>query len=151
VNKIVIYIIMPSLNKKLSISLWSALLFVLVSLPQTYKFTDSLVPVSLYQNCPTHLGLLLHTSVFFLLSYLSMGDPTKKQAIKLKFSLYGTLIFYFLSSPTMYALVGSLIKKLVSTTMVTASGCPKLANILLHSCVYTMALVGIMYLPEVKV
>ena len=140
-----------TLNKKLSISLGSAVLFVLVNLPQTYKFTNSLLPMSLYKNnCPSHLGLLLHSLVFFVVSYLSMGKPLEKQLIKTKFSLYGTLIFYFLSSPAVYAVVGTLVNKLVSTSMVSSSGCPKNVNILLHGVVYCMALVGVMYLPEVR-
>ena len=70
------------------------------------------------------------------LTFLSMGDPNKKTGIKLKHTIYGTLIFYFLSSSAMYSLTGS------------KNGCPTLWSVLLHAVVYCALLVGLMYLPE---
>lgn len=122
---------MATLQQKVQISLGSAVLFSIINLPQTYKLTDSLLPCKLIEkNCPTHMGLFLHTVVFFLITLLTMG---RVDLNTLKNALYGTLIFFFLSSPTIYSLTGN--------------SCPKIGGVLLHSVLYFVALVGVMYLP----
>lgn len=125
---------MATLQQKAMISASSAVLFLAVNLPQTYKLTDSILPGKLANNgCPTSLGVFVHTLVFFLVSFFTMGDPRINTLEKLKHSIYGTLIFFFLSSPTMYSLTGS--------------RCPSLQSVLLHTVLYFLALVGVMYLP----
>lgn len=131
---------MATFEKKLSISLGSAVLFILTSLPQTYLLTDRFLPDKLFDkrtNCPTLLGRLVHTAVFFALTYLSMGS-VKKHGLKLKYSIYTALIYFFLTSPELYAAVG----------FADYKGCPTFTGILVHAVVYTAALVGVMYLPE---
>lgn len=138
---------MANFMQKLSISLGSAGLFTIVNLPQTYQFTNSLqlLPQPLYSNgCPTNVGLIVHTIVFFVLTYLSMGDPTERTGIKLKHSLYGTLIFFLISSPAVFSLVGSLLGEQYADS----NGCPTLTGVGLHALVYCVALVAVMYLPE---
>ena len=55
---------MPSLQTKLTISLGSAALFVLINLPATYRLTNQLLGGlvgPLYSNgCPTMLGMAVH-------------------------------------------------------------------------------------------
>ena len=57
-------------------SLYVAILFLVISLPITYKFTNSLlkkVCVLVNKNgCPTLCGLLIHAVVFMLLLRLGM-------------------------------------------------------------------------------
>ncbi|ARF10059.1 hypothetical protein Indivirus_11_3 [Indivirus ILV1] len=137
---------MSTFQQKLIISICSAALFILVTLPQTYKLTSSLTSLNLYNpdtECPTNLGLILHTLVFFVLTYLSMWNAPHSAGLKLKFSIYGTLIFYLISSPAMFSLMNSILGNKVATP----SGCPTMTGILLHSLVYCFALVGVMYLP----
>lgn len=138
---------MSTLQKKISISAFSALLFILVSLPHTYNITNSLTHLELYdinKACPTNKGLLLHTLVFFLLTYLSMWNAPQPSALKLKFSIYGTLIFYFISSPSVYSFVNSVL----GNSFATAAGCPTIKGILLHALLFCLALIGVMYLPD---
>ena len=137
---------MTTLRDKVRISISSALLFLAVNLPQTYQLTNNLSPVPLINpatNCPTNLGLLSHTLVFFVVSFITMGDPTKKTALKIKHSLYGSLIMFLLSNPVSYTLTGSLFGPQIAT-----NGCPTLIGVILHSIVYCVALVGVMYLPD---
>ena len=67
---------MPSSEQKWRISLFSAVLFLLVVHPMTYNLTNNLLsgvigPISL-NGCPTNTGLILHTIVFILLVRYSM-------------------------------------------------------------------------------
>ena len=140
---------MASFGDKFRISAGSAVLFALVNLPQTYRFTDSLLPFNLYNQstgCPTSLGLLFHTVVFVLISYLTMGgrgSSSLDSQIKLKHSLYGGLIFFLVSSPAMYSLTSSLF----GPEIASRSGCPSTMGVLVHAAVYCAILVAVMYLP----
>lgn len=67
---------MPSNSEKWQITLFSAVLFLLVVNPFTYKVTQSLFgkilgPIAI-NGCPTMVGLLLHTVVYILLVRYSM-------------------------------------------------------------------------------
>lgn len=138
---------MSTLKEKIIISASSAFLYMIVNLPQTYKLVNGVIPFNTYNesiNCPTHTGLLLHAIVFFVLTFLTMGNPAKKTGIKLKHSLYGTLIFFLISSPAMFAIVG----KLLGNQFADQNGCPTIQGIFLHGIVYFIALVAVMYLPN---
>ncbi len=67
---------MSSSYEKWHISLFSAVIFVLVVNPYTYKLTQSLFSSILgtiaVNGCPTMMGLLLHTAVYTLLVRYSM-------------------------------------------------------------------------------
>ncbi len=138
---------MATLQQKLWISAGSAFLFTLINLPQTYQLTDKLLPLDLYNkstNCPTNIGLVVHAIVFFVLTFFSMGNPLENTFVKLKHTIYGTLIFFLISSPAVFAVVGSLL----GNEFADANGCPTLQGVVLHAIVYFLALVGVMYLPE---
>lgn len=137
---------MATLQKKSMISAQSALLFVLVSLPATYRLTDRVLPYSTFDyasGCPTPAGILTHTVVFYLLTYLSMGMNKSSVATKVKHSLYATLIFFLVSNPATYALVGSVL----GGAFADANGCATVNGVLLHGVVYFALLVAVMYLP----
>ena len=66
-----------SQEKKALLSLKNGLLFILVSMPLTYKLVNSLTKrigfkVSDDNGCPTPVGLAVHTLVFILLVFASM-------------------------------------------------------------------------------
>ena len=46
-------------------SFYSALLFYVLSNPGMYEVVGKLVGLELYKDCPTILGMLLHSAVFF--------------------------------------------------------------------------------------
>jgi hypothetical protein len=54
-----------SLGLKVKYSLYSALIFFLVANPATFRVVNSLIPGVAVNGCPTAMGLLLHTVVFF--------------------------------------------------------------------------------------
>lgn len=131
---------MATFESKVLIGLTPALLFGLVKLPEINK----LIPgASDTNSCPTNPGLIISTLIFFVLIYLSMWSAPHSPGLKLKFSIYGTLIFYLLSSPAMFSFTSSLLGDWISDS----AGCPSKYGILLHSIVYLAILVGVMYLP----
>ena len=73
-----------------------------------------------------------------------MGNPRERTGIKLKHTLYGTLIFFLISSPAMYALIN----KVLGNQFADVNGCPTLMGVSLHAAVYCLALVAVMYLPN---
>ena len=97
---------MSNFDQKLAISVKSAIMFYLINLPITYNFTSELFNSTLISlNCPTNYGIILHTLVFFVITYLSMSKSKINNGIKIKHSLYGTLIYYFISSSPFYSFI----------------------------------------------
>ncbi len=134
---------MTTLQGKLGISAFSSVLFLVVNLPQTYELTNKILPFETVKNgCPTVAGLIVHALVFYLLSFLSMGNKVD-EATKAKHALWGTVIFVLLSSPLMYTITGK-----VFGVGISSGGCPTLMGVLLHAIVYCAVLVGVMYLPN---
>ena len=141
----IVYYIMATFGKKILISGSSALLFLLVNLPQVYKLTGNILSLNLYnENCPTNTGLIIHTLVFFALTYISMGKSDINSGIKLKHTIYGTLIFYLISSPAMFSFISSVF----GNQYANMNGCPTMDGLILHGLIYCIALIGVMYLPE---
>ena len=141
----IVYYIMATFGKKILISGSSALLFLLVNLPQVYKLTGNILSLNLYnENCPTNTGLIIHTLVFFALTYISMGKSDINSGIKLKHTIYGTLIFYLISSPAMFSFISSVF----GNQYANINGCPTMNGLILHGLIYCIALIGVMYLPE---
>jgi hypothetical protein len=64
--------------------------------------------------------------------------------LKVKYSLYSALIFFFVANPVTFRFVNSLIPG------VAVNGCPTAFGLLLHTVVFFLALVGIMMLPKDK-
>jgi hypothetical protein len=66
----------PSNSMKWKITLFSALIFILIVNPYTYELTNSIFhriigPVAV-NGCPTAVGLILHTIVYILIVRYSM-------------------------------------------------------------------------------
>tara|TARA_B110000971_G_C19598688_1_gene315112 strand:+ start:121 stop:546 length:426 start_codon:yes stop_codon:yes gene_type:complete len=138
---------MSTLNQKTLISLQSAFTFMKINSPSTYKFISKITKLNLYDSekgCPTQLGLIVHTLIFFAISYFSMYKSGAENGIKIKHSLYGTLIFYFISSPAVF----SVVRKILGDKLSTNEGCPSKLGIFVHSIIYFLALIGVMYLPS---
>lgn len=68
--------------EKLKISLFSACIVYIVSNERTYKFTSSLLGkwVADASGCPTLAGLLLHSGVFMVITYLVMNNKRVKKS-----------------------------------------------------------------------
>lgn len=68
---------MPSSSVKINATIQSVIAFIVVSLPFTYKITDSLLGgivgrLADSSGCPTGLGLIIHSIVFGLIIYSLM-------------------------------------------------------------------------------
>ena len=128
---------MTSLGQKVAISMFSSVIFFIFNLPETYNFVGKLLSLKLVKGlCPTNIGLLLHAFLFCILSFFMMGDPRKDTSLKLKYSFYGTLIFYLVSSPALYGVTNKLFQNM-------STNCPNKLGILLHSVVYCLLLIGV--------
>jgi hypothetical protein len=64
-----------STGLKVKFSFYSALIFFLVANPVTFRFVNSLLPGVAVNGCPTAFGFVLHTFVFFALSFFIMTLP----------------------------------------------------------------------------
>lgn len=136
---------MTTLKQKALISITSAIMFAFINSPDAYTLTNKYTSINTYDSkCPTNTGLLVHALVFLVLTYLSMGGANVNEWIKFKHSLYGALIFFFISSPSIYTITGYIFGPQIAD----ADGCPTTYGILLHAAVYCVALIGVMYLPE---
>ena len=137
---------MSSFYEKLGISVYSAILFALINLPVTYGLTNQYVDQGIVDEtgCPTSKGILIHTVVFLVLSFLTMGNPFEDMMLKAKYSIYGSLLFFLFSNPVAY----SVTSQLSSGVTASANGCQTNIGVLVHSVVYAAALVGLMYLPH---
>ena len=128
---------MSTFYQKLSISASSALLFLIVNLPIIYQLTDKIFGGLLSDNkCPTTKGILLHTLVFFLVTYLSMGGNAPP-SIKAGRALSASLVFLLLTSPFGYNITSSLFKHTIQ--------CSTQEGLLLHTIIYTGILTLLMY------
>ncbi len=68
-----------STGLKIKFSFYSALLFFLVANPLMFQVTNRILPGVAVNGCPTAFGFVLHTIVFFALSFFIMTlpkDPT---------------------------------------------------------------------------
>ena len=146
-------------NKKLTYSALSAVVFMAVSLPQTYQGVEDLSNRGLSYvsnsqvntingNCPTAAGKFLHTGVFFVVLYFLMKWLNKSDlsdGLIAKYSFYTTLIFFLLSSNDTYALT-SQIPSLED--LVDPRGCPTKKGVLVHGLVFLVVLTLVMYFPK---
>ena len=66
-----------TIDKKISATIQSMIIFIIISLPITYKLTNSLFgniigKLADYYGCPTTLGLIVHAIVFGLIVFCLM-------------------------------------------------------------------------------
>lgn len=126
-------------------------MFLALSLPQVYGKTNGLLGAG-SDDCPTYKTRLLHTVAFFVLTYISMkvnGEKMSKNQMT-KYSLYGALMFFFLSSNAMYSLTGSLVSNANSGwgERMGDAACPTLTGVLVHTAVFALMLSWVMTLKD---
>ena len=67
---------------------------------------------------------------------------TLSTGLKVKFSLYSTLLFFLVANPATYTFVNSILGG------VAVGGCPTAFGLFLHSVVFFLLSYGIMTLPK---
>jgi len=138
---------MSSLQKKAFISFQDAIMFIIVTHPIFYNMTNKLVTTyDNVSNCPTTTGVFLHAVLFFVLNYVFMkiAKSNLSNGLMLKYSFYGTILYFLISNKETYKLVNKVIN------VSSLSGCPTNKGILVHACVYFAVLLGVMYFPNDK-
>ena len=131
---------MSDSHKKLHCAAICAGLFLLVSLPTVYSYTSRFIDVE--SSCHVYKTKLFHTLVFFLLNMLVMHYYSSLELmLKVRYSIYGALVFFLLSSNEMYNATSSVVKTAVDR-------CPTTTGLVLHSLAYGGALYGLMSLPR---
>jgi len=143
-----------AISQKFFYSFLSALLFVAVSHPITYSFVNSKIDgiLQIGSDCPTALGHITHTAAFFILTLIMMivvglfmkSEQRKSLLLMAKYSLYATLIFYFVSNGELYQIAN----KLMGTSIADSTGCPTNWGILLHSGFYLLLIFTVMFFPK---
>jgi hypothetical protein len=125
-------------NTKLFWSFISAATFIIVSLPQIYLQSPT-------ESSPAPSSRLIYGMLFFLVTFLTMKlfSSSNSNGAMVKYSLYSTLLFLFVSSSEMYKLTGNVI-----SGVSTASGSPETKGIILHAVVYMVLLLLIMHIPD---
>lgn len=135
-----------SLHDKLYHSSIAGAVFLVASLPQLYTRTNKLVSGVAGSPCPDYKSRLIHTLLFFVCIALVMKfvDKVKNNKLITKYSIYGALLFFFLSSPEMY----SVTNRLVGAHLQYDPACPSVSAVILHTVVYVACLVGFMSLSQ---
>ncbi len=132
---------MATLKDKLFISFNSSLLFFVFNLPFISEIATSILGIEFTKNgCRTKLGFLLSVSLFFISTYLTMKRSDKDVLVKLKHTTYASLLFFFVSNPTTLHTFNLFFKSFID--------CPKNGTLILHSVIYCILLVAIMYFPD---
>jgi len=137
-------------NRKVRLSVLSALVFMAVSLPQTYGKTDELMS-TLHPgtHCPSPSGKFIHTGIFFVLLYCLMkfwNANRLTNGVIAKYSFFSALLFFMITSSDTYALT-STAPGLNTLGMLDASGCPTVNGVFVHAIVFMALLIMIMYFP----
>jgi hypothetical protein len=126
-----------------------------VSNPTTYKFFDKIIDtnsVITTGGCPTVVGHLIHSLIFFILIFSVMlliniikkNGSKKSSWLLLKYSFYATLLFFIVTNTEIYKLVGII----TSNRSADACGCPTNFGLLLHGCIYFLIIFGVMFFPK---
>jgi hypothetical protein len=134
--------------------LWAAIaaiIFFVVSLPMVYKQTNKMVSPD-GTDCPFPETKFLHAIIFFVISFLAMkifgksvgGKEGLADSQSAQYSFYATLLFFVIASPETYAIT----KKLFPWSTKSASLCPTLKGVLLHSAVFLLVTIAVMYFPS---
>ena len=143
-------------EQKLYYSSIAALIFALVSMPNVYKYTNSVFDGLTKDNCPTPLGKVVHGLVFLALNFAVMKwmnsrkphHMQKPDGLLFKYAIYGTLVYYLLSDNDTYILTSQAVGNVSGLRLANAVGCPSGAGVAVHSVVYALSLVGLMSLPK---
>ena len=128
---------MSDFTQKLSISVYSGIMLLVINSPYAYSFTK----MNDGNNCPNITGRLLHMMLFLVLTFLTMPKLKEDTLLKVKRSVYGALIGFFIFSPELCMFIG----KYVNTMN---NNCLNNNGMMLHTLLYILSLVGVMYLPN---
>jgi len=153
------------LKKKIMYSTCGAIVMWLVNSKFVYDVTNEQIGDTFSDGCPTSNGILIHTLAFSAIIYLVIylcnrykhllfteeeSSQEKNELSRwtiLKYSIYSTLIYFFLSSRPLYSLTNDISVKGGLGELLTKN-CANEKGIVAHSVIYIVVLVLIMYIPN---
>ncbi len=133
-------------KERLFISMKAGVIYFMLNSKLSYQLTETLVGGTANNECPTSFGRMLHMLLFFSVTLMSMYNSDIDILLKIKFSLYGTLIAFFVSSTEFNQIVGRYITKEDNSI----SNCFEIKQMFVHTLIYIVFLVAVMYLPDEK-
>lgn len=130
-------------------------LMLAVANPITYNFVENTFSKTgkiSVDGCPTVMGHLIHTVVFFILLFTMMvligytrpDQMRKPLLLLLKYTFYGTLIFFALTNTEMYKFINNF----TGETTADMNGCPTRTGLFLHAIIYFITVFTVMTLPQ---
>lgn len=137
---------MANRNEKLMISLESSIIFFIINHSFFYNMTNNILLDKTYnkeKKCRTKIGIIFHAILFCIITYLTMWNSSNSNILKLKNSLYATLLFFFVASPSFTKFLSIIFESAVSK-----NECQTLTGLVLSTIVYGGCLFGLMYLPN---
>jgi len=137
---------MATRNEKLVISLESSILFFIINHSFFYNITNNILLDKTYnkkKECRTKIGIIFHAILFCIITYLTMWNSINSEIMKIKNSLYATLLFFFVASPAFTKFLSVVFKGAVSKYE-----CQTLTGLVLSTIVYGGFLFGLMHLPN---
>jgi hypothetical protein len=125
----------------------SAVIFLLVSLPQVYSRSNNFL--SEEGDCPNYKSKLIHFVAFLVLAVLTFKYVLKLDkdfSDMLGYALYAALLYFLISSPEMYQLTNSLVGNSVK---LVDGACPTFNGVFVHTAVFAVTLASWhMYFPK---
>lgn len=139
---------MTSFKSKLGISVLSGAVALFSALPQTNRAVGKILNVKVENEtgCINSLGVFLRSNVFFLISILTMIATPGNFKSKVKFSTYGSLLFYYLFSSSFIATSDVVLSKFVKIRC--DGGCLNMNGILVMSLIYFILILGYVELDD---
>jgi hypothetical protein len=133
---------MSTFNDKLKISISSGVLFAIMNIPQVQSFFGNKI-FNYSTKCLTDSGVIIQVCIFAIITFLTMGRSNINTLTKISHTTYGSLIFFFVSNPFTYKFISSLFGNWVSNSY----GCPSFQGAVLHTIIYILILISVMYFP----
>jgi len=142
-----------TLATKLANSLLGFAVAIVASRPQAYRLTDAIFGnqgTIAIDGCPTTIGHILHTVVFFVLiiAIFYLFTPSKTIWTLVRYSFYCAAIYFLATSPAAFKYVNDLTKGAVNK-------CPTWMDMMINTVVtqgmvYIMILFVVFYFPSTQ-
>ena len=137
---------MSTFNDKLRISIGSGILFGIMNTPHIQLLFGNQFGNQLFNSdtkCLTTSGIIIQVFIFAIITFLTMVGSNINTLTKISHTIYGSLIFFFLSNPVTYKFISSLLGNWASNSY----GCPTFQGAMLHTIIYILFLISVMYFP----
>jgi hypothetical protein len=123
-------------------------IYLLLSIPQVFGKSNFLTDGMGYDNfhCPTFKTRFINLTLFFVLIVISLkyiGKSSKSFLALGKYAIFGTLLFFLISSQESYTVTGKLYNGLANL-----KGCPTMLGSVVHAALYYFVFLGLSNLPD---